>query len=157
MGIFYAAYLGKKFVQRRQGITTNQIGKGAKPRKVLLIENIIGWATFAIIPVEIISIVLYPKMTLLPALKDSCALQWTGLAVTAVGVAFFIVAMLTMADSWRAGIPEYSSSDLCGFSHNNVGLADKAGGRFLQSRFRKRIRRLLQKGQKVHIINTSEL
>ena len=35
MGIFYAAYLGKKYVQGRQGITTNQIGKGAKPRKVL--------------------------------------------------------------------------------------------------------------------------
>lgn len=112
MGIFYAAYLGKKFVQRRQGITTNQIGKGAKPRKVLLIENIMGWATFAIIPVEIISIVLYPKMTLLPALKDSCALQWIGLAVTAVGVAFFIVAMLTMADSWRAGIPDKDKTQL---------------------------------------------
>ena len=28
MGIFYAAYLGKKLAQSRQGITTNQIGKG---------------------------------------------------------------------------------------------------------------------------------
>lgn len=30
MGIFYAAYPGKKLVQRRQGITTSQIGKGAR-------------------------------------------------------------------------------------------------------------------------------
>ena len=112
MGIFYAAYLGKKFVQRRQGITTNQIGKGTKPRKVLLIENIMGWATFAVIPVEIFSIIIFPKMTLLPALRECPALQWTGLGTTAIGIAFFIVAMLTMADSWRAGIPDKDRTEL---------------------------------------------
>ena len=112
MGIFYAAYLGKKFVQRRQGITTNQIGKGTKPRKVLLIENIMGWATIAVIPVEIFSIIIFPKMTLLPALRECPALQWTGLGITAIGIAFFIVAMLTMADSWRAGIPDKDRTEL---------------------------------------------
>ena len=106
MGVFYSAYLGKKIAQRRQGITTNQIGKGDKPRKVLLIENIMGWATFSVIPIEIISVILYPKMTLIPALKSFPVLQWTGLAIAAIGVAFFIVAMLTMSDSWRAGIPD---------------------------------------------------
>ena len=106
MAVFYSAYLGKKFAQSRQGITTNQIGKGDKPRKVLLIENIMGWATFVVIPVEIISIILYPRITLIPAIKFCPVLQWTGLAIAAIGVAFFIVAMLTMADSWRAGIPD---------------------------------------------------
>ena len=106
MAVFYSAYLGKKFAQSRQGITTNQIGKGDKPRKVLLIENIMGWATFVVIPVAIISIILYPRITLIPAIKFCPVLQWTGLAIAAIGVAFFIVAMLTMADSWRAGIPD---------------------------------------------------
>lgn len=106
MAVFYSAYLGKKIAQRRQGITTNQIGKGDKPKKVLLIENIMGWATFAIIPVEIISIILYPRMTLIPIFKSCPVLQWTGLAIATIGVAFFIVAMLTMADSWRTGIPD---------------------------------------------------
>ena len=106
MAVFYSAYLGTKIAQRRQGITTNQIGKGDKPWKVLLIENIMGWATFAVIPIEIISVILYPKMTLIPALKSFPVLQWTGLAIAAIGVAFFIVAMLTMSDSWRAGIPD---------------------------------------------------
>ena len=106
MAVFYSAYLGKKIAQRRQGITTNQIGKGDKPRKVLLIENIMGWATFSVIPIEIISVILYPKMTLIPALKSFPVLQWTGLAIAAIGVAFFVVAMLTMSDSWRAGIPD---------------------------------------------------
>ena len=106
MAVFYSAYLGKKFAQSRQGITTNQIGKGDKPRKVLLVENIMGWATFVVIPVEIISIILYPRITLIPAIKFCPVLQWTGLAIAAIGVAFFIVAMLTMADSCRAGIPD---------------------------------------------------
>ena len=106
MAVFYSAYLGKKFAQSRQGITTNQIGKGDKPRKVLLIENIMGWATFVVIPVEIISIILYPRITLIQAITFCPVLQWTGLAIAAIGVAFFIVAMLTMADSWRAGIPD---------------------------------------------------
>lgn len=106
MAVFYSAYLGKKFAQSRQGITTNQIGKGDKPRKVLLVENIMGWATFVVIPVEIISIILYPRITLIPAIKFCPVLQWTGVAIAAIGVAFFIVAMLTMADSWRAGIPD---------------------------------------------------
>lgn len=106
MAVFYSAYLGKKFAQRRQGITTNQIGKGDKPRKVLLIENIMGWATFAVIPIEIISVILYPKMTLIPVLRDCPIMQWAGLAIAAIEVVFFIVAMLTMADSWRAGIPD---------------------------------------------------
>ena len=106
MAVFYSAYLGKKFAQRRQGITTNQIGKGDKPRKVLLIENIMGWATFAVIPIEIISVILYPKMTLIPVLRDCPIMQWAGLAIAAIEVVVFIVAMLTMADSWRAGIPD---------------------------------------------------
>lgn len=106
MAVFYSAYLGKKFAQSRQGITTNQIGKGDKPRKVLLVENIMGWATFVVIPVEIISIILYPRITLIPAIKFCPVLQWAGLAIAAIGVVFFIVAMLTMADSWRAGIPD---------------------------------------------------
>ena len=117
MAVFYSAYLGKKSAQRRHGITTNQIGKGDKPRKVLLIENIMGWATFSVIPIEIISVILYPKMTLIPALKSFPVLQWTGLAIAAIGVAFFIVAMLTMADSWRAGIPD---SDKTAFVHMGI-------------------------------------
>ena len=112
MGIFYAAYLGKKYVQWRQGITTNQIGKGTKPRKVLLIENVMGLATFAVIPVEIVSIILSPRMTLIPAFRECPALQWTGLGISAIGVAFFTVAMMTMADSWRAGIPDKDRAEL---------------------------------------------
>lgn len=107
MIVFYAAYLGKKYTQRRQGITTNQIGKGeSKPQNVLRTEAIMGIATVAVIPVEVASIIIFPRLTMIPVLQNCLPMQWMGLTIAAIGVAFFIIAMLTMADSWRAGIPE---------------------------------------------------
>ena len=106
LAMFYTAYLGKKYSQRRQGITTTQIGKGSRPRRVLLVETIMGWSTALVIPVEIASILLHPEFTITNILKNCLPLQWTGLVVAATEVAFFITAMLTMADSWRAGIPD---------------------------------------------------
>lgn len=112
LGIFYAAYFGKKAVQRRQGIQTNQIGVGSKPKRVLRIERLMGAATLLVVPVEVVSIVVFPQWTLIPQLRDCPALQWTGLILTALGVVFFISAVLTMADSWRAGIPEKDKTQL---------------------------------------------
>ena len=60
MAVFYTAYLWKKISQKRQGIRTNQIGKGNKPKKVIRIERLMGVATFTIVPVEITSIIMYP-------------------------------------------------------------------------------------------------
>lgn len=112
LGIFYAAYFGKKAAQRKQGIQTNQIGVGSKPQRVLRIERLMGAATLLVVPVEILSIIVFPQWTLLPCLHDCPALQWTGLILTALGVVFFISAVLTMADSWRAGIPEKDKTQL---------------------------------------------
>ena len=106
MAVFYAAYLGKKFFQKMQGVKTNQIAVGNKPRNVIMVEKIMGVATFTVIPVEILSIALSPKLTLIPNLRDCIPMQIAGVAIAALGVLIFIVAMLTMADSWRAGIPE---------------------------------------------------
>lgn len=111
MAVFYAAYLGKKYSQKRKGILTNQIAVGNKPRNVMLVEKIMGVATFLVIPAEILSIVLYPKLTLVPALRDCTPMQIAGVSVAALGVLAFIIAMLTMADSWRAGIPAKDRTD----------------------------------------------
>ena len=106
MAIFYTAYLWKKLAQKRQGIKTNQIGKGNKPKKVLLIERLMGIATFTIIPTEVASIIMYPSLCLITPNGWSELLRWSGLTLTALGIAFFITAMITMSDSWRAGIPD---------------------------------------------------
>ena len=112
LAIFYAAYFGKKVLQRRQGITTNQIGIGNKPKRTLLIERTMGVATLLIVPVEVLSIAVYPHWTLLPRLQHYPAIQWIGVALAAAGVAFFIIAMRTMADNWRAGIPAEDRTQL---------------------------------------------
>lgn len=110
--IFYATYFGKKMTQRKQGIATNQIGVGNKPKQVLRTEKIMGLATLLVVPVEVISIFVYPHWTLTPLLQHCPVLQWAGLLIAALGVLFFILAVWTMADNWRAGIPENDKTQL---------------------------------------------
>lgn len=102
---FYAAYFCKMFMQRRQGVQTDQIGRGTKPKRLLRIERVMKVATYAIVPVELASI-FDGKQTAYSFIR------WIGLAAAALGVLVFIIAMLTMGDSWRAGIPERDKTEL---------------------------------------------
>ncbi len=112
LAIFYAVYFGKKAAQRKQGIQTNQIGVGCKPKRVLRIERLMGIATLLVVPVEVLSIIVFPQWTLVPQLRDCPVLQWAGLIIAAIGIVFFISAILSMHDSWRAGIPEKDETQL---------------------------------------------
>ncbi len=105
IAVFYIAYFTKKFLQYRKGIQTDQIGKGGKPRKTLVIEILMKTATYSVVVVELVSIIMYFRMW-----KSSYA--WTGIGVAALGVSIFIIAMVTMRDSWRAGIPEKDKTGL---------------------------------------------
>ena len=105
MTVFYTAYFTKMFLQRRKGVQTDQIGKGSKSKKVLRIELLMKLATYAIVSVEIISILGSYQ------LWDGI-LCWSGISVAAFGVLVFILAMTTMHDSWRAGIPESDKTQL---------------------------------------------
>ena len=94
--IFYVCYYAKKIVQKKKGIRTTQIGKG-KHGIPLYIEIAMGIATFCVVIVEVVSIVI----------NWSISPVWVriaGLIIAALGVALFITAMLTMRDSWRAGV-----------------------------------------------------
>lgn len=105
MATFYLAYFTKMIVQRRHGITTDQIAKGKKPKGMLTVEILMKIATYSIVAVEIFSIIADARMW-----RSSYAL--IGVLVAAVGVIIFIVAMLTMRESWRAGIPENDRTEL---------------------------------------------
>ncbi len=94
--VFYGCYYAKKTAQKKKGIRTAQIGKG-KQGITLYIEVAMGIATFCIVIVEIISIVL--NWSISPVW-----LKIAGLIISALGVTLFITAMLTMRDSWRAGV-----------------------------------------------------
>lgn len=93
---FYGCYYAKKIGQKKKGIQTTQIGKG-KQGISLYIENAMGIATSCVVIAEIISIAL--DWTTSPA-----GVRIAGLVISALGVALFITAMLTMRDSWRAGV-----------------------------------------------------
>ncbi len=99
MAVFYLAYFTKMILQRRKGIRTDQIGKGSKPKRVLVTEILMKIATYAIVAAEIVSIICDLRAWKSP-------LAWAGIGIAALGVLVFIAAMATMRDSWRAGIPE---------------------------------------------------
>lgn len=102
---FYAAYFSKMLLQRRKGVQTDQIGKGNKSKTVIRIELLMKVATYAIVPVELISILGKYQMWH----NGTC---WIGIVLAASGVLVFILAIVTMRESWRAGIPESDKTEL---------------------------------------------
>lgn len=105
LAVFYIAYFTKMILQRRKGVKTDQIGKGNKPRKLLVIEILMKIATYSIVAVEVISIIWNFRMW-------NSSYSWVSISVAALGVLVFIVAIVTMRDSWRAGIPEKDKTEL---------------------------------------------
>lgn len=65
---FYVAYFTKMILQRRGGVKTDQIGKGNKPRKVLVVELFMKIATYSIVAVEVASVVFDFRMWRYPTL-----------------------------------------------------------------------------------------
>lgn len=105
LALFYIAYFTKMILQAKKGVKTNQMAKGNKPRKLVIIESLLKMATYCIIPVEVISILYDLRMWKSPASR-------IGIIIAALGVFIFVMAMNTMRDSWRAGIPEKDKTAL---------------------------------------------
>lgn len=104
MAAFYGCYFVKAFSQKKQGITTSQIGKG-KTGFVKTIECTMMVATLLVPAGELVSIFLN-----LSHMPDW--VRWLGAFLGAAGVACFILAVVAMADSWRAGVPEKDKTQL---------------------------------------------
>ena len=98
LAIFYGIYFGKMLIQRRRGICTNQIGR-RKEKTLHRVETRMKLATYAIVPVQLISAVL--GWSCLPA-----EVRFAGFGIGLVGDGIFFAAVRCMKDSWRAGIPE---------------------------------------------------
>lgn len=104
MAAFYACYYIKLFGQKKKGIKTTQIGSG-KTGFVKGIECTMIVSTVLVVVVELVSIIL--GTTLLPPWT-----RWLGALIGAVGVAVFIAAVITMRDSWRAGVSKTDKTEL---------------------------------------------
>ncbi|MBQ8622157.1 MAG: isoprenylcysteine carboxylmethyltransferase family protein [Oscillospiraceae bacterium] len=104
MAAFYACYYIKLFGQKKKGIKTTQIGSG-KTGFVKGVECTMMVATILVVVVELVSIIL--GTTLLPPWA-----RWLGVGIGTVGVAVFITAVITMQDSWRAGVSKTDKTAL---------------------------------------------
>ncbi len=112
MAIFYACYLAKMFSQGKRGIATDQLGKG-KQGFTKVIELALKITTYLILPVQIISIVLYAGM--MPT-----ALRMAGIIINAAGVLVFILSVVQMKDNWRAGVQREDKTELVTFGIYSV-------------------------------------
>ncbi len=100
---FYAAYLSKMYMLKRQGIEGNLLGKGEKPRKVRRNELCLQFATLLGAAIQFVSAVWSHAFWPLPL---PTGLRICGVALVGFGNVFFIAAIVTMRDNWRAGFVE---------------------------------------------------
>ena len=96
--LFYGIYFTKQLAQKRRGIQTRQMGR-RKEKDLHRVEVLMAAATGLIVPVQLLSIGL--QWSHLPG-----GVRALGAVLGLVGDGIFLVAVLTMRDSWRAGIPE---------------------------------------------------
>ena len=104
LAVFYGIYLIKQWRQNRRGIQTMQIGRG-KEAQTHTVETLMGIATVGIIPAQLLSIAF--GWSHLPANA-----RFTGFCIGMVGDLIFLISVLCMKDSWRAGIPDRDRTEL---------------------------------------------
>lgn len=104
LAVFYGIYLIKQWRQKRRGIQTMQIGRG-KEAQIHTVETLMGIATVGIIPAQLLSIAF--GWSHLPANA-----RFTGFCIGMVGDFIFLISVLCMKDSWRAGIPDRDRTEL---------------------------------------------
>ena len=104
LAVFYGTYLIKQWRQKRRGIRTMQIGRG-KDTKTHTVETLMGIATVGMIPAQLLSIGLGWSHL-------SANARFTGFCVGMLGDLIFLLSVLCMKDSWRAGIPDKDKTEL---------------------------------------------
>ena len=102
--LFYGCYFGKMFLQKKKGIQTDQIGKG-KTGRSKAIELIMKVATIFVPLTEMLSI--YTNYSILSGM-----LRYAGSVIATAGDIVLVISVLTMKDSWRAGVSETDKTEL---------------------------------------------
>ena len=104
LAVFYGIYFGKMLVQKRHGICTHQIGR-RKEQELHTVETLMSIATLGAPIAQLLSIAF--GWSHLPA-----GARFTGFCVGILGDAIFLLSVLCMKDSWRAGIPDNDKTEL---------------------------------------------
>lgn len=96
LALFYGCYFYKMRIQRRSGVQTDQMGKG-KTGITKWVEIILKISSYLVAAAEVVSIIL--NTSFFPVW-----FRTVGLLLMIAGAAFFMTAVYTMKDSWRAGV-----------------------------------------------------
>ena len=104
LAVFYGIYFTKMLAQKRRGIQTRQIGR-RKEKSIRTVELLMSIATLGVPAAQLISIAF--GWSLLPA-----GARFTGFCTGMLGDMIFLLSVLCMKDSWRAGIPDTDKTQL---------------------------------------------
>ena len=104
LAIFYSVYFGKMLVQKRHGIRTHQIGR-RKEKGLHTVEKLMSIATFGAPVSQLLSVIF--EWNIMPA-----ASRFTGFLIGLLGDIIFLMSVLCMKNSWRAGIPDKDKTEL---------------------------------------------
>ncbi len=104
LAVFYGIYFIKALSQKRRGIQTRQIGS-RKEKGIHTVELLMSVATLGAPVAQLLSVAL--GWSWLPA-----GARFTGFVLGMLGDAVFLLSVLCMKDSWRAGIPREDKTAL---------------------------------------------
>ena len=104
MAIFYGCYFIKMISQKKQGINTDQLGKG-KEGFLKFIEVSLKIATYLLPTLQVISIMFYSG-------NSHFILQIAGLVIELLGVSAFVASVAEMKNNWRAGVQREDKTSL---------------------------------------------
>ena len=104
LAVFYGIYFAKMLAQKRHGIQTRQIGR-RKEKDIHTVEVLMSMATLGAPIAQLLSIAF--GWSHLPANA-----RFTGFCIGMLGDAVFLLSVLCMKDSWRAGIPDKDKTEL---------------------------------------------
>ena len=104
LAAFYGIYFAKVLAQKQRGIQTRQIGR-RKEKSIHTVEVLMSIATLGAPIAQLLSIAF--GWSHLPA-----GVRLTGFCVGMLGDAIFLLSVLYMKDSWRAGIPDKDKTEL---------------------------------------------
>lgn len=104
MAVFYVCYFSKMIRQRKQGISTDQLGKG-KDGFPKYIEISLKITTYVLPVLQIISILFYSG-------KAHYLQRITGAMIELFGIVVFVASVMEMKDNWRAGVQRNDKTNL---------------------------------------------
>lgn len=104
LALFYGIYFAKMLAQKQRGIQTRQIGR-RKEKSIHTVELLMSAATLGAPIAQLLSIAFGWSYLTANA-------RFTGFCTGMLGDAIFLLSVLCMKDSWRAGIPDKEKTEL---------------------------------------------